>query len=128
MGGQSVDTSTALGQYIFTLLAGAAEMERNLTRERTKAALATKKAKGERVGRLPFGHRLADDGKHIEPDDDEQRTIRLVLKMREQEESHQEVADHLNAKGMFTRGRRGEKTPWTQPIISCLLKRHDSAR
>lgn len=46
-----LDTSTAAGRFMLSNLAAAAEFERNLISERTKAALAVKKAQGVRLGR-----------------------------------------------------------------------------
>ena len=46
LGGNAIDTTSAAGRFMLVVLAGAAEMERNLTRERTKAAMAVKKSNG----------------------------------------------------------------------------------
>lgn len=46
-----LDTSTPVGRFTLTILAGVAELERDLIRQRTREALAAKKARGERVGR-----------------------------------------------------------------------------
>ncbi|MGI1849941.1 recombinase family protein [Rhodococcus sp. SJ] len=46
-----VDTTTAAGEAMANMLATFAQFERRLIGEGTKAALAAKKAKGERVGR-----------------------------------------------------------------------------
>lgn len=43
-----------------------AAYERALIRSRTKAALAVKKARGERVGGIPYGWRAGDDGVLVE--------------------------------------------------------------
>ncbi|MCH9003026.1 MAG: recombinase family protein, partial [Planctomycetes bacterium] len=50
LGGNAIDTTSAAGRFMLVVLAGAAEMERNLTRERTRAALAVKKSNVQRVG------------------------------------------------------------------------------
>ena len=50
LGGNAIDTTSAAGRFMLVVLAGAAEMERNLTRERTRSAMAVKKANGQRVG------------------------------------------------------------------------------
>ena len=81
MGGQEVDTKTALGQFFLTVMAAAAEMERNLIKERTKAALDYKAQKGEWRGRVPFGFRINEDGKLVE-DEDAQRTIQAIKRSR----------------------------------------------
>lgn len=46
-----VDLTTAAGRMVAHNLMGFAEYERDLISERTKAALAAKKARGERIGR-----------------------------------------------------------------------------
>lgn len=48
---ENIDTSTATGQLVFHLFASLAEFERNLTRERTKAALDEARARGRKGGR-----------------------------------------------------------------------------
>ncbi len=45
-----IDTSTPAGELIFTIIAGVAQMERDLIAERTKSALDAKRRRGERVG------------------------------------------------------------------------------
>jgi DNA invertase Pin-like site-specific DNA recombinase len=45
-----IDTSTPAGKLIFTVVAGVAQMERDLIAERTKSALDAKRRRGERVG------------------------------------------------------------------------------
>lgn len=48
---EELDTASAVGQLMFTMFAAMAEFERNLTRERTLAGLASARAKGRRGGR-----------------------------------------------------------------------------
>ncbi|MCC6748340.1 MAG: recombinase family protein [Deltaproteobacteria bacterium] len=123
LGGQAVDTTSAMGRFFLTVMAAGAEMERNLVSERTKFALASKKAKGERVGRIPLGQRLSADGKHLEPDSGELDTISLVKKLYAEGWTQRQIADHLNALGKRVRGRRCVSSPWRQPTISRLLRR-----
>jgi len=52
-GGTPIDTTTAHGKFIFTLLSALAEMERDLIRERTNAGLAAARARGRSGGRRP---------------------------------------------------------------------------
>lgn len=49
---QSIDTSTAMGKFFFTILSGFAEMERELIVERIKLGLARRKKQGKPLGRL----------------------------------------------------------------------------
>lgn len=48
-----IDTSTASGKLVLGIFAVLAEFERDLVQERTIAALAAKKARGEPLGRRP---------------------------------------------------------------------------
>lgn len=47
----TVDTSTAAGRFTTQIMGGVAELERALISDRTKAALAAKRAQGVRLGR-----------------------------------------------------------------------------
>jgi DNA invertase Pin-like site-specific DNA recombinase len=48
---QSIDTSTPMGKFFFTILSGFAEMEREMIRERIKLGLNRRKAQGKTLGR-----------------------------------------------------------------------------
>lgn len=48
---EHIDTSTAAGKLVFTVIAAMAEFERNLISERTRAGMAAARAKGRRGGR-----------------------------------------------------------------------------
>lgn len=48
---EQIDTSTALGKVIFTVIAAIAEFERELIRERVKSGIAQARARGVRLGR-----------------------------------------------------------------------------
>lgn len=50
---QNIDTRTASGRFLFTILGAVAEMERELISERTKAGMAQRKAAGVIMGRRP---------------------------------------------------------------------------
>lgn len=55
-----VDTNTPVGKLYFTIMAGLAEMERELTIERTKAGLATARSRGRVGGRKPIEQSFID--------------------------------------------------------------------
>lgn len=55
-GGMPLDTSTAMGKLLVTLRAGFAQMEKELAAERVLETFAHKRARGQRIGQLPYGH------------------------------------------------------------------------
>lgn len=48
-----IDTSTPAGRMVFTIMSAVAQMERDLTRERTRAGLEAARARGRKGGRKP---------------------------------------------------------------------------
>ena len=48
---ENIDTSSPLGQAIFTIVAAVAQLERDLIRERVRAGLRNARAKGKKFGR-----------------------------------------------------------------------------
>jgi site-specific DNA recombinase len=103
MGGASIDTASAMGRMFLTMAAGFAEMERNLTAERTTAALSRKREKGERVGCLPYGKQLDADGLHLIDHAPEQAIIHTVRELRSAGLSYRAVAAELNHLGLVNR-------------------------
>lgn len=113
---ESLDTRSAMGRFFFTLTAALAEMERGLTSERTKTALAHKKAKGERYGAIPYGQTI-EDGKLV-PCAEEQNALSKMKRLRKQGLSFQKIADTLNATNIPTRHGR----PWTRVWVDRLMR------
>lgn len=74
-----IDTKTAAGKFVLTILSALAQMERDLISERTVDALAHKKKSGEWLGNIPLGYRL-HEGRLIK-DTDEQAIIRKARLM-----------------------------------------------
>lgn len=48
---ERIDTTTPMGKLVFTIMAGLAEFERELIRERVRSGMANAKAKGKHCGR-----------------------------------------------------------------------------
>lgn len=107
---EKIDTTSASGKMVFRMLAVLAEFERDLVSERTRAALSHKASKGERVGNLPWGHRLADDGIHLLRDDREQRIMQRIGVLRASGRTWQSIAEELNTSGIMT--KQGRPFTW----------------
>ena len=123
LGGNAIDTTSAAGRFMLVVLAGAAEMERNLTRERTRSAMAVKKANGQRVGTIPYGSDLADDGATLIPNDDEQAVLADIRTMRNAGATLKRIADKLTERQIPT--KTGKSPRWTHQAVARILERGD---
>lgn len=94
-----------------------AEYERGVIRARTTAALAAKRARGERTGELPYGYRLAVDGVALEADEAEQGVLQAVRELRAAGLSHRAIVRELGARGLVSRAGR----PFGQTQVARLL-------
>ena len=79
-----------------------AQYERLIGRARTRAAMAVKRARGERTGQLPFGYQLAADGL-LEPNATEQDKLARIRALKATGRSCRKIAAELNAEGVTTR-------------------------
>lgn len=95
---EKLDTGSPTGRFFITTLAGLATLEREQIGQRTSTALQYKKTQHERVGQIPFGFNLCQDGKHLEKNKAEQEAITLVLKLRKQGQSYEKIAKELEAR------------------------------
>ena len=103
LGGQSIDTGSAMGRMFLTMAAGFAEMERNMVKERTRAALAHKKSKGELTGSAPYGKRVSADGITLEGCPEELEVVAIVRELQAAGLSQRKIAEELNARGLVNR-------------------------
>lgn len=95
-----------------------AEYERGIIRARTRAALAVKRTRGERIGQIPFGLALAADGSTLVPEQAEQLVLERVRALRSEGLSLRDVAARLEAEGAPCRGGR-----WHLTTVARLVKR-----
>jgi hypothetical protein len=63
---ESLDTGSAAGRLVITIMGAVSLWEREAIGERTREALRHKGSKRERVGNIGYGFRLAADGVHVE--------------------------------------------------------------
>ena len=117
---EKLDTTSAAGKMMFRLLAVLAEFERDLTSERTKTALQHKKANGQRVGSIPYGFDLADDGVMLIGNPSEQAVIDEIKIMRKRGMKLQQIAGELSERNIPT---KTGNTYWSHQSIDVILKR-----
>jgi DNA invertase Pin-like site-specific DNA recombinase len=102
---EAVDTTTAAGRMFFGMLSVLAAFERDLTAERTVAALAYKRKAGCRVsGLAPFGFRF--ESGMVVPDAQEACVLRHIRTLRDSGLSYRAIVARLNAEGVPARGQR----------------------
>lgn len=93
------------------------EYERLIIGERTRAALQAKKNRGERVGYIPYGFRLHEDGIHLKIDEKEQFNLNLMRQLAIDGLSLRQIAQHLN--NCKIHNRNG---PWNHVSICRITK------
>lgn len=116
---ERIDTTSAVGKMVFRLLASLAEFERDQISERTTAALAHKKAKGERTGAVPFGYTLAADGIALVPNAAEQAVLVTIRELRAAGQTLRDIAAELDRRGIATKNGK----PWSHSTIQRILER-----
>jgi len=102
-------------------LAGAAEMERNLTRERTRSAMAVKRSNGQRIGSVPYGYDLAHDGATLVPNQTEQAVIAEIRLQRSAGRTLQQIAHELSGRAVPTKTGKSER--WTHQAVARIARR-----
>jgi DNA invertase Pin-like site-specific DNA recombinase len=110
-------------QFLRRILDAAAEYERALIRERTKAALAAKRARGERVGSVPFGY-VAIDGGRLVPNEGEQAVITAVRKLRRSGASLRRIVTECAERQLTSRAG----TPLSLVQVDRILRATQAAR
>lgn len=98
------------GQLMRGLMDLFAQYERAVIRARTRAALAVKKRRGERVGTVPFGFAVGADGVKLQEDPDEQAIIAKIQEYRAEGETLRAIVKRLNKEGVPCRGKRWHLT------------------
>jgi DNA invertase Pin-like site-specific DNA recombinase len=97
-----------------------AEYERLTIQARTKAALAVKRSRRERISREPpYGWRFSSDGNHIEPEPREQATIALAQELRRSGMSLRRIGQRLAKRGHMPRTAKC----WHPQTITSITKR-----
>lgn len=116
MGGQTINTSTAMGRMFLTMMAGFAELERNLIAERTEAALSHKKAHKEVYGTTPFG--FEREGEKLIENQDELEMIERIKTWKREGWSLRKIAEELNDNNVPT--KKGGK--WYASTVKYILE------
>jgi site-specific DNA recombinase len=91
---ENIDTAGAAGRLFITVLGAMAQFERDLIAQRTSEALRAKQARGEWVGRLPFGFASRD----LDIDPHDINIVRQIYLLAKVGASHRTIGRTLNVK------------------------------
>lgn len=113
----SINTSTAGGRLVLNVLGSIAQWEREEIGERTAAALAVKKERGEKTGGLiPFGYDVTKNGKLIESAK-EQAALKLIKSLYRKKVSLRAIGTKLEELGYKPRA----DGKWHPQVIKQIL-------
>lgn len=110
-----IDLATPQGRAMAQMGAVFAELEKALIGQRTAEALGELRAQGRAYGPTPFGWR-ATEGR-LEADEDEQDTLAVIGRLRDEGMGYARVAAALNAEGRAS--KRG--APWQAMSVRSVV-------
>lgn len=110
---EKVDTSSAAGRLVLNVLMSVAEWEREAIGERTATALKAKKARGEKVGRAPYGFRW-EDGELVR-DEAEQKTVAVIKELRSRGLTLRAIKGEIEERGLLNRSGVAR---WSLAVLS----------
>ena len=119
---ESLDTSTPQGQFVLTMFAALAQLERDTIIERTTAGRNQRgKIDGERGGRLPYGYTRTAAGIAINPR--AARIVRRIFDQRQAGATLREIAYDVSGDDDGPRGGR-----WHASTIAEILANESAYR
>lgn len=127
MGGQSIDTSSSMGRFFLTLMAGLAEMERMRIRERTSVVMKHLAKTGRHTGGpAPYGLVYEDEELREEPH--EQAAIALAVKLKATGASLRAIARTLHEKGYVARNGKEFQAVQVRSLLTSSVRRTEAVR
>jgi len=119
----NMDTSTATGKLVLTMLAGVAEFEKTQINERTLNGRKARAKVSDYVGGQPrFGNKV--ENKELVLDPQEQQVIDLIRRHHKSGKSQNQIAQYLNGKGLLS--KQGKQ--WSSTTVGRVLDRLYPAR
>lgn len=114
---ENFDTSTAMGRAMLGIVAVFGQLERDLTSERTCAALAERgRQHGYKSGRLPLGYSRQPGQETIMVDDQAAGIVRDVFALRDRGLPMRAIAEQLNGRHPAPRGQA-----WYASAVKTIL-------
>lgn len=133
---EKVDTTTAVGKFVLTILMGAAEYERDLVRERTRATQQSLRERGRVYGTTPYGcvamgGTWSDDagrvvGQSLYRDPATWPNRELIMDLRGPHDGPAQMSLEAIADELFKRGIRAPNggKRWQKTSVSRVINSH----
>ena len=121
MGGVGCNTGAEHGPPMMRILSGFAQLERDMASERTRSAIAVKKANRFVYGATPYGY--DQDGNQLTVNEKEQAIVKSVRSWHEEGWSLRKIANKLNDTKVPTKraGTKRNATKWDASTARYLL-------
>ena len=118
LGGSSVDSQSPSGRFMLTVLAAAAEMERQQIKARCNSGREQHKVEGKAIGHPPFGYSADSNGVLI-PNRAEKAILNEIKYLKSRGFKLREIVDVLNSKGLLNR----KGTHWSIGSVNKILRK-----
>jgi DNA invertase Pin-like site-specific DNA recombinase len=116
--GEGTEQDDSASKFMRRVMDGAAEYERNIISDRIKAALKVKKNRGERIGHIPFGYKLAENNVNLVLNDVEYNVLKYMKELKVKGLSFRDIAVVLNKKSLLNR----EGAKWNHASLHRIMK------
>jgi len=103
--GEGTDQSGAAAVLMSGVFDAVAAFERERIRERTRDAMQAMKKQGRRVGDIPLGKQLAEDGRTLIDNPAEAEAVAIIERLKAAGLSLRDIAAELTAAGIAPRGK-----------------------
>lgn len=114
---EPIDTTTSSGRFVFGTLANAAQLEREIIKERTRMGMEYRALQGSWLNNnIPYGYRRTKNN-HLRIHGPEAQIVREIFETYLVAKSYAETAGLLNTCGVTYRG-----TPWTVKRIRTVVE------
>ncbi len=123
LAGEGTDGDNPADQLMRRLVDAFSEYERSVIRARTRTAMQHKRRNGQRVGTVPYGYDLADDGITLIENVKEQSVITDIGAMRAGGATFTKIAAELGRRNVRTKAGRAT---WEPQTVRRILARQGS--
>ncbi|MCO8088232.1 recombinase family protein [Acinetobacter indicus] len=115
---ENIDTTGPTGRMVFGILAVLNQFERDQVSERTKMVIDYLRSNDKVYSHVPYGYDKQED--NLVKNQDEQNTIVLMLKMKDEGFGYRKIATSLNKKGI--KSKKGGI--WYAKTVEGVLRRY----